>query len=718
MPCACGGGCPRCARAGYASPQPSRGLLLSHPSDASERQARAIAEDVLASPAAPHDRSDPRDTGPRGEPPRAQRLARVEHAGSTLATPPITREHEQEIDALRGGGSPLPTDVREYFEPRLGRPLGHVRLHSDTRAAKLASTLDASAFTIGSDIVFARDRLAPRSEPGRRLLAHELAHVAQNDAATRGQEGVIRRDTPASTVPAPAAAAAPDPATAAKAGQQAATTGKPGCWGLGTAVLQDLRGATLTPAEQREIALTGTEVGSFSIVPTTLLELVTGVTGMHFTDDSLSNLTTFTQTLGVVGALAPGEFSLLDLPSALVGRRLNAYAGGKFLTRLREYWCLPATAFLAAQLGLSLYTHLSAQGEPSPNPGGLVSQEGVGHMALIKFLVNLAEPYVTPPAFFNEMFGGASADPFFSQRARHFGADPPSGAALESMKAPAGLPGEYQHYGLTFNASPIIEPYYISLWFDYERLNPTKEIASYGGVPGSSIRMGIIGGVDTIAIMVDMGGTFSASKGTSSFMTGAASYRPHDSVIEQIALKATMLQVSKDDPYAASDASGRKLDTSATRVLPSVKLKLPITPGVSANLDAMLGVTGGGAAGTYVSDAGARLGLTDIGHGTPSLPAKSLTAGIGGSMLDASDPSSAWQLSGTLKGNVGGAYAGVSVNWLDRPLSVGRAALTLDPATQSAGQLLHPEWSIIGTVGFTGMPSMSALSDVLGIPLR
>lgn len=81
--------------------------------------------------------------------------------------------------AVASGGAALPQAERAFFEPRLGWDLGHVRIHHDAAAACAARTVAADAFTAGSHIAFAAGRWAPGTTAGRRLLAHELAHVAQ-----------------------------------------------------------------------------------------------------------------------------------------------------------------------------------------------------------------------------------------------------------------------------------------------------------------------------------------------------------------------------------------------------------------------------------------------------------------------------------------------------------------------------------------------------------
>ena len=81
--------------------------------------------------------------------------------------------------ALATSGGQLDASVRTDMEARFGRDFGNVRIHTDQSAAELAGAIDAHAYTAGSHIVFGQGQYAPRSDTGRRLLAHELAHVVQ-----------------------------------------------------------------------------------------------------------------------------------------------------------------------------------------------------------------------------------------------------------------------------------------------------------------------------------------------------------------------------------------------------------------------------------------------------------------------------------------------------------------------------------------------------------
>jgi hypothetical protein len=76
-------------------------------------------------------------------------------------------------------GEPLAAATRAWFEPRFGHDFAAVRVHCDAAAGASAAALEARAYTLGTDIVFAPGRYRPGSRDGQRLLAHELAHVVQ-----------------------------------------------------------------------------------------------------------------------------------------------------------------------------------------------------------------------------------------------------------------------------------------------------------------------------------------------------------------------------------------------------------------------------------------------------------------------------------------------------------------------------------------------------------
>lgn len=90
-----------------------------------------------------------------------------------------------------GGGRPLGTKMRLEMETRFGVAFGKVRVHAGELAAKATHSVNARAFTIGHNIVFGAGEYRPDTRSGKRLLAHELAHVAQQQ---RLSKRAIQRD--------------------------------------------------------------------------------------------------------------------------------------------------------------------------------------------------------------------------------------------------------------------------------------------------------------------------------------------------------------------------------------------------------------------------------------------------------------------------------------------------------------------------------------------
>ncbi|WP_437723384.1 eCIS core domain-containing protein [Sorangium sp. So ce861] len=78
-----------------------------------------------------------------------------------------------------GGGRPLDPALRRSFELRFGRDFSGVRIHDGARADASTRAVSATAYTVGNDVVFRRGAYDPNTTRGRKLLAHELTHVAQ-----------------------------------------------------------------------------------------------------------------------------------------------------------------------------------------------------------------------------------------------------------------------------------------------------------------------------------------------------------------------------------------------------------------------------------------------------------------------------------------------------------------------------------------------------------
>ena len=106
--------------------------------------------------------------------------------------PPIVHE------VLNSPGQPLDAGTRAFMEPRFGHDFSGVRVHTGDKAAESARAVNALAYTVGRDVVFAESQYASNTIEGRRLIAHELTHVVQqNDTSSGGQlEGKLSINQP------------------------------------------------------------------------------------------------------------------------------------------------------------------------------------------------------------------------------------------------------------------------------------------------------------------------------------------------------------------------------------------------------------------------------------------------------------------------------------------------------------------------------------------
>ncbi len=78
-----------------------------------------------------------------------------------------------------GGGQALDPSIRGEMESSFGHDFGDVRVHTDSTASDSAKAVHAQAYTVGNDVVFQSGNYSPGTDSGKRMLAHELAHVVQ-----------------------------------------------------------------------------------------------------------------------------------------------------------------------------------------------------------------------------------------------------------------------------------------------------------------------------------------------------------------------------------------------------------------------------------------------------------------------------------------------------------------------------------------------------------
>lgn len=187
------------APANTAAPQVSaRNLRIGESNDASEREADRVADDVINGGRAALPASQSQIGGGsflrrkcscgsgKGEgeceeckKKEADLQRKSNGAAGPSQAPPVVHE------VLGSSGQALDTATRAFMEPRLSRDFSQVRIHRDAKAAESARAVNALAYTVGNHIVFGAGSFDPGAKAGRRLLAHELVHVTQQQTQKR-----------------------------------------------------------------------------------------------------------------------------------------------------------------------------------------------------------------------------------------------------------------------------------------------------------------------------------------------------------------------------------------------------------------------------------------------------------------------------------------------------------------------------------------------------
>ncbi len=200
--CSCGNDpsverCPECWDDPDAAPLVQRSALSELEGDA----APATVETVLDRPGAPLDEAT-RLTMERqfaGHGGAISPIPASAGAQSKLTIGPAHDHYEQQADRVAGNVTAAPL---ADAAPAIACDFSRVRIHADAEAARSARSVNARAYTVGHSIVFGAREFAPDTSAGRRLLAHELTHVLQQDpsllspAADRSAAGPARTSPP------------------------------------------------------------------------------------------------------------------------------------------------------------------------------------------------------------------------------------------------------------------------------------------------------------------------------------------------------------------------------------------------------------------------------------------------------------------------------------------------------------------------------------------
>jgi hypothetical protein len=175
--CACGGSavsslsgeCEECKKSRL-----QKKLSIGASNDPLEQEADRVANQVLAAPA---------HSAVSDATPSIQRFTGQSTGDEGTAPPSV--DH-----VLVSSGRPLNPAIQQDMSRRFGHNFSQVRVHTGATAEQSARDVNAHAYTVGQNIVFGAGRFAPGSHEGRRLIAHELTHVVQQQGL--GQQSPMR----------------------------------------------------------------------------------------------------------------------------------------------------------------------------------------------------------------------------------------------------------------------------------------------------------------------------------------------------------------------------------------------------------------------------------------------------------------------------------------------------------------------------------------------
>lgn len=168
-------------------------LAVSQPGDQYEREADAMADKVMGITMTQNNFSSAPNNIQRKcaqcEEEDEQKIQRKESNSELVSfAPPVV------YNVLSSSpGKPMDNNTRSFMESRFNYDFSNVRIHDNNQAAKSAGSINALAYTSNNNIVFNSGRYNTQSFTGKRLLAHELTHVVQQNNNTTPAQ-MVQRD--------------------------------------------------------------------------------------------------------------------------------------------------------------------------------------------------------------------------------------------------------------------------------------------------------------------------------------------------------------------------------------------------------------------------------------------------------------------------------------------------------------------------------------------
>ena len=523
--------------------------------------------------------------------------------------------------ALSGAGERLSPALRAYFEPRFNRSFSDVRLHTDGSAADAAQGLQAAAFAHGRNIALPGGAPAASDRRGLHLLAHELAHVAQDPAG----HGPIRRQPEAGKGESETKPEGPERPPDEVAFKPVDLLVYP----LFVDLWNDIFRQNLTDTEKSELKLKGTEGAAFwNLVNAVPFGGMATPAGADF-GELLKNWIKHAEELHRISG---GSDLYMDAISRLVGLNVEKYlASDLFKLRLKSHALSLGTIYVVAQ---SIASTVQAVKEPAAQPGQFEPSQWEKQTDLLKTILNkVLKAQFTAPDFFNLGPLKLSTHPAYAFTPTP-GSAPPAGVTFEHKEG-MGQEGSQYKFGATLNLAQLAgmaqeegpsstdianlgkhRGAQGSLWFSYEKTDPTQIMREAGSLPESKFRAGTILGAGGFMSLLETGGRYGGEDSlalTSWFIHGGFGYNGKTGdVLQKIGFDVVLTDWKEQDPMAPKEGpEGAPVAGTAARFTPFAKVQFGDRHKVS--LGAALGFVTGTHENFGLSDARADLSYTFMG---------------------------------------------------------------------------------------------------------
>ncbi len=163
-------------------------LTIGKPNDKYEQEADRIADQVVqksSNNSEPIQRScdDCKDESLQMKPLLKTGSTPIMRKQSVVEEDENSTSIDDALASVSGMGEKLDSKTKDSMSRHLGSDFSNVRVHTNTDAAQLNNQIQAKAFTTGTDIYFNRNEYNPTSAEGKRLLAHELTHIVQQQGS-------------------------------------------------------------------------------------------------------------------------------------------------------------------------------------------------------------------------------------------------------------------------------------------------------------------------------------------------------------------------------------------------------------------------------------------------------------------------------------------------------------------------------------------------------